>query len=267
MSLIQPGRAVHAGVTPIPRDSHLVKFPQGPHDFQVQIEFPVRMNVGAVDSVCVKLIPLQPVDPVLDLGRQKLAEPLPVRLIVPGSLVVPAEQALEASPFKETEAIFHIVPLVPGPLAGARVEVLRAGRVDMLDLNMTSQGLLVPRLMFWLTLLVPVLLYLPARSPDWVASNGVQRELMSWLPGIPGRAALAHQMQYNVELLASAGREGHLSFFALLTLLATGIGLWLWRRPRRSTSMSDVFSLGPPATSRPNTPPSYLTPVSVPDIS
>jgi hypothetical protein len=225
------------------------------------------MNVGTVHSVEVKLAPLQPADPALDLGRQALAEPLPIRLIVPGSLVVPSEQALEPSPFRATEATFHIVPLVPGPLAGARVEVLRAGRVDMLDLQIYSQGSLAPRLLFWLTMLVPLLLFLPGRFPEWVASAGVERELAAWLPGIPGRSELAHQVQNSVSLLASAGRDGHLSFFALCTLLVTGLLMWLWRRPRRAQCTSGVFSLGSPSGSRTATPPSYLTPVSVPDIS
>jgi hypothetical protein len=220
-----------------------------------------------VHSIGVKLAPLQPADPALELGRPNPTEPLPVRLIVPGSLVVPAEQALEPSPFRASEATFHIVPLVPGPLAGARVEVLREGRVDMLELPVCSQGSLAPRLMFWLTLLLPLLLYLPGRFPEWVASAGVERELSAWLPGIPGRAELAHQVQNSIALLAIAGRDGHLSFFALCILLATSFALWLSRRPRRSTCLSGTFTLGSPPPSRTNTLPSYLTPISVPELS
>jgi hypothetical protein len=266
MSLNQPARGIHAGVTPLPRDSKLVKLPEGPHDFHIGVEFPIRMNVGAVDSIRVELAPVQPIDPALDLGRTKLSEPLPVRLIVPGSLVVPAEQGLEPSPFRTTEATFHIVPLVPGPLAGARVEVLRDGRVEVFEMNICSQGSLVPRLMFWLTLLVPLLLFLPSRFPDWVAKNGCEHELLDWLPGIPGRADLAHQMQHSIAVLGLVGRDMHLSFFALAALLIIGFALWFWRRPRRATSVSEVFSIGGRKPSRPPTPPSYLTPVSASDI-
>jgi len=263
MSLNRQGTSV----TPLPRDSQLVKFPREQREFQLAVDFPKRMNVGEVHSINVKLAPLQPADPALEIGRAKSAESLPIRLIVPGSLAVPAEQALEPSPFRASEATFHIVPLVPGPLVGARVEVLREGRVDMLELPVTSQGSLAPRLMFWLTLLLPLLLYLPGRFPEWVASAGVERELAAWLPGVPGRAQLAHQVQNSVALLASAGRDGHLSFFALCILLGTGLVLWLLRRPRRLTSLSGTFVLGSPPPSRMNTPPSYLTPVSVPEIS
>ncbi len=267
MSLIRQGPGPSACVTPLPRDSQLVKLPREPRDFQLLVDFPTRMNVGDVHSVEVKLGPLEPADESLDLTKQRFAEPLPVRLIVPGSLVVPAEQALEPSPFRTAEATFHIVPLVPGPLAGARVEVLRDGRLEMLDLTVRSQSSLGPRLVFWLTLLVPLLLYLPGRFPEWVASAGVERELAAWLPGIPGRGEFAHQVQNSVALLASAGRNGHLSFFALCIMLATGITLWLWRRPRRATCLSGILSFGPPAPSRPATPPSYLTPVTMPSIS
>ncbi len=268
MSLIRQSPGFSTCATPLPRDSQLVKLPREARDFQLVVDFPLRMNVGDVHSLNVRLAPLQPADANLDLGKQNVGEPLPVRLIVPGSLVVPAEQALEPSPFRMTEATFHIVPLVPGPLAGARVEVLRDGRVDMLDLNLRSQGSLGPRLLFWLTLLVPLLLYLPGRFPEWVASAGVERELVAWLPGIPGRSELARQVQNSVALLASAGRDGHLSFFALCVLLTAGIGLWLWRRPRRASWESGIFSFGPPSAPRTAAPPpSYLTPVSVPDIS
>src|SRR5206468_5926248 len=112
------------------------KMPQtaeGPHEFRLGVEYPPGLSLGSVETVRVELAPVDPVDQLLDLGRPLLPAPLPVRLVVPGALVMPSEQGIDPSPFGPTEVIFNVTPLVAGPLPRARVEMLRGSKIEMIE--------------------------------------------------------------------------------------------------------------------------------------
>jgi hypothetical protein len=231
----------------------------------VSVDYPATLTPGVPETVRVELGPFDPASLIVDLGHPLLPEPLPVRLVIPGAMVSPAEQGLDASPFTPVSVTFHVVALGPGPLPEARVEVLREGNVDAIALEMQAHARGPMRVLFWLTMLLPLVLYIAARWPDWFGAGAVEREAVAWLPGLPGRIQVAAGLQSVATLLSLAAREGHLSFFALAVLATGTIGVMLTRRRRRSQCRGEPFALG----ARPKVagPPSYLTPVSVPEIA
>src|SRR5688572_90464 len=116
--------------TPMPHEHKLLQTTDGPHEFRLSVDFPTRVGLGALDTVRVRLEPLQVIHPVVDTGKTLLSEPMPVRLVIPGVLVAPPEQGLEPTPFGPAVALFHINPVAIGPLPEARVELLRGGRIE-----------------------------------------------------------------------------------------------------------------------------------------
>lgn len=251
--------------TPVPRDDKIIKPPtDGPRDFRVGVEFPAHMTVGVMQTIRVEVAPLRPLDRVVDLGRSLVSEPLPVRLVMPGALVSPPEQGVEPSPFEPVQALFHVTPLATGDLPQARMELLRGSSLDAIDIPVHCQGRLTPWFLAVLTILVPLLLYLPGKFVTEIQAGVVQREVADWLPGVPLRRTIAAEMQHAATFLATTGQQGHLSFFAFLGFSSVTVWLVLTRRPSRQILFGETFSLG--TSSRGNIPPNYLTPVSAPEI-
>jgi hypothetical protein len=241
------------------------KTADGPHDFRLGVEFPPGLSLGHVETVRVEMEPVEPIDRALDLGRPLLPEPLPVRLIVPGAIVMPTEQTMDPSPFEATEALFFVTPLVAGELPQARVEMLRGHKVETIEMPVHGQGHTLPRVLAFLAILVPLLLHLPTYYADEVAAGSVDRQVRAWLPGLAFRDRTAELAQSVASVLATDGRAGHFSFFAFVGLSTAALCVALLRHSSRRLLWSKPFTLTVlPASMGP---PSYLTPVSAPEVS
>lgn len=245
--------------TPLPCDQKLV---EGPHEFRLGVDAPAWASLGAVTEVRVQLKPREAVDRVLDLGRPIVS--LPVRLVVPGSLVLPSEQNIEASPFEPTEVVFQLMPYVTGRLPECRVEALYGTRIESLAFPMRAHGHRWPWIWLTLTLVVPLLLHWPVMYADWIAEGGVARSAESWLPGLGGREAMASQLQSSANSLVRIARDYHLSFFALIGLLIVGLTELLDRRAKRLELWGAAFPVG--TVTKVGAPPNYLMPVSSPEL-
>src|SRR5258708_38988941 len=77
--------------TPLPSDPSFGTIPMDPVKYQLTVRFPGRLRAHHVETITVSLAPLQPVDPALDVNRKKTAEPIPVRLVIPGALLLPTD--------------------------------------------------------------------------------------------------------------------------------------------------------------------------------
>jgi hypothetical protein len=83
--------------------------------------------------------------------------PVVVRPVIPGSLVVPAEQELPPSGM---EAVFYVTPLARGKLPGARLDVAPAQAAPTpVPLRMRSVTQRLTKFLLLLTLIVPPLLF------------------------------------------------------------------------------------------------------------
>ena len=213
----------------------------------------------------VSLSPLQPVDRALDVGRKKPADPIPLRLVIPGAILLPTEQALEPTPFGTAEAVFHVTALAEGVLPDCRLEVFRHGKLEAIPLQLRSDG---NRALVWLaalTVLVPLLLFLPAIWPGLAEGGDVQRVVTGWFPGAPVAVGRAAQAAYS--FLATTGRNLSVSFFTFLMLLGATTLLAVSRRPVVETASSEPFLLMPSALAAKANPfPSLLAPVSSGDF-
>src|SRR5260370_40439946 len=87
--------------TPIPRQQTVAS--PGALAFQFSVSHPDRVRLGHVEIVQVSVAPLQPADRLLEVGRKKPVPPCPIRLLVPGALITPAEHAVEPSPLGPVE--------------------------------------------------------------------------------------------------------------------------------------------------------------------
>jgi hypothetical protein len=238
----------------------MIKTADGPHDFRLGVEFSPGLRLGHVETVRVQVAPIEPVDRAFDLGHPLLPAPLPVRLIVPGALVVPSEQTIDPTPFNDTEVMFHVTPLVAGPLPQARVEMLRGHKIETIEMPVCGQGHTLPRVLAVLALLVPLFLYLPSCFADQIADGTMERQVRAWLPEFGFRDTAAGGIQSVASVLATTGRAGHFSFFAFLGLGSAAICVALLRRPSRQSLWGAPFTII--AESKAGGPPSYLTPVS-----
>src|SRR5262245_44017243 len=249
--------------TPLP----IEKMPMtadGPHDFRLGVEFPPGLSLGHVETVRVELEPTEVVDRALDLGRPLLPEQLPVRLIVPGAIVMPSEQTMDPSPFEATEVFFHVTPLVGGTLPQARVEMLRGHKVETIEMPVHGQSHTLPRVLAILAIIVPLLLPIPTYYANDIAAGSVQHQVREWLPGLVFRDSAADMAQSVASSLATTGREGHFSFYAFVGLSTAALCVALLRHSSRQTLWSKPFTLS--VTPASMGPPSYLTPVSNPDL-
>src|SRR5439155_15066503 len=118
--------------------------------------------------VTVSLAPPQPVDPALDVVRKKSSLTIPVRLVIPGAALLPAEQTLEPTSFGPEEATFHVTPLAEGELPDSRLEVFRHGKLEAIPLSVRCAGHHALAWMAALTVVVPLLLFLPVCWPGGV---------------------------------------------------------------------------------------------------
>jgi hypothetical protein len=178
--------------------------------------------------------------------------------------VMPTEHTVDPSPFEATEVFFHVTPLVAGPLPQARVEMLRGHKVETIEMPVHGQGHTLPRVLAILAILVPLLLHLPTCFADEIATGSVDRQMRAWLPGLSFRDGAAELAQSVASVLATDGRAGHYSFFAFVGLSTAALCVALLRHSSRQTLWSQPFTLT--VTPASMGPPSYLTPVSNPDL-
>ncbi|MFL5341530.1 MAG: hypothetical protein ACJ8F7_15400 [Gemmataceae bacterium] len=220
---------------------------------------PDRIWPNQVEAVRVSLAPVHPVERVLDITRRRPRAPYPIRLLVPGALVTPAEHAVESSPFGPVEVIFYVTAMAEGELPGARVELFRDGQHEILPLTIRGERSRTLWLGVGSALLLAVLLYLPACWPE-AASGDVQRGLAGWLPNV--LAPLAKIGQGFYAFLATTGKSASLSFIALLGMLL-GLSVWAYmRRPQTQTVLGQPFQV----TADTRTPTPLLTPVPSADV-
>src|SRR5262245_44532801 len=102
--------------TPIPSEPNIASIPVDAVKYQVTVRFPGRLRPHRVETVTVSVAPLQGVDPVLDVGRKPTMEPIPVRLVIPGAVLLPKEQSLTPTPFGAAEALFYVTAVADGEL-------------------------------------------------------------------------------------------------------------------------------------------------------
>ncbi|HLW65455.1 MAG TPA: hypothetical protein VKS79_09070 [Gemmataceae bacterium] len=225
-------------------------------DYQIAVFFPHALSIQKVETIRVQVAPLQPLASGLTANRKK-CDIIPLRLHVPGALVVPAEQGIEPTPMGPAQAVFYVTPLATGALPAAHLEVLYPTR---------SQAIAVPlrvrSTQFWLRALllvmVPILLWLPTCWPE-PAGGAVERGMLEWLPkDIAIARAVAHWGQACYSFLAHPPFA--LSFWSLL-LVVTAVCLWrLSQRVRELAVHGEVFRLQSAAKTA--TPPPFLTPLT-----
>ncbi len=249
--------------TPLPNNG-MTKVFGGPHDFRLTILYPSCFRLNRVESVRVELSPVEPVDRVLDLNHQQQNAMLPIRLSIPGALVSAAETSLEISPFGATQALFHVTAMAAGVLPDARLEVTRDGETEAIPVPMRSQGNAWLAALAGITLLLPLLIFLPSHMPQW-SNGGVERSMLTWMPRLPLGSEVASFAQSAFTWLATTGAGWHLSFFALMAMVMIATVLCVSRSPRPMIIKGPKFTLGSPP--RPIDPPKYLTPVSEVDIA
>src|SRR5262249_48734189 len=152
--------------TPLPHNG-LTKVFGGPHDFRLTILYPSWFRINRVETVRVDLAPVDPVDPVLDLKQEQPDSALPIRLTIPCAIVSAPEASLDISPFATSQAIFRVTAIAAGPLPDACLEMTRDGNCEAVALPMRAQGNGWLVGLAVLTLLVPILLFLPSQIPQW----------------------------------------------------------------------------------------------------
>ena len=106
-----------------------------------------------------------------------------VRPVIPGALVVPAEQSLDLG--RPGEAVtFHVTPLARGRLPEARVEVVRHGRpIRQLPLSMAADTQRLTWVLLLLALVLPtLLLYFTKYNPPQGLVPGTR---LRWLRPLP----------------------------------------------------------------------------------
>jgi hypothetical protein len=126
----------------------------------VRVRYFGRMRIQRVYPLAVEMAQA-------DGRREGEAGSLPavLRPIIPGALVVPAEETIDAS-VPGNRVVFHVTPLARRRLTDARIEVHQKGRPVQeigLDMRVTTQRL--AWLLLALAVLVPWGLMLMARSP------------------------------------------------------------------------------------------------------
>jgi len=235
------------------------------HDFRFTVHYPSRLRPNRVDSVTVTLEPVRPLDRVLDIKRKKTENALPLRLLVPGAIVTPAEHAVEPSAFDSVEAVFQVAALADGDLSGSRLEILRQGQLDIIPLPLKCESSVPVRWLLALAVLLPALMNLPSCWPELAANQAIENAVREWLPNIPGLSGTIAQIaQGGYEFLAGSGKDVKVSFFAFLGLMVAA-AVWAFVcRPQQSTATGPVFS----HTMKPRSGdiPPLLTPASVDDV-
>src|SRR5712691_6529385 len=90
-------------LTPLPSDPSFGAIPTDAVKYQLTVHYPGRMRPNRVETIKVSLSPLQPVNRALDLGRKNPSTAIPLRLVIPGAVLLPVEQTLEPTPFGAAE--------------------------------------------------------------------------------------------------------------------------------------------------------------------
>ncbi|HXG10665.1 MAG TPA: hypothetical protein VNK04_12985 [Gemmataceae bacterium] len=194
--------------------------------------------------------------------------PILVRPVIPGALVTPAEQRLDATQ-PGARATFQITPLARRRLPEARVEVLQHGQVaDRIGLRMKSVTQFRTWVLAALTLLVPWFLLmittdrywklrgsLPHLPPEVVADPGevLKHRINTWIDDFVPR--IPYSREYVTEPVAHWLGIGyswachlapdHLYFWVGAVLLGLTIVSWIGNRRQRA-SRRKLLQLGPP---------------------
>ena len=252
--------------TPIPSDPSFGNIPVDPVKYQLTVRYPGRLRPHRVETVTVSVAPLQAIDPALDVGRKRSMDPIPVRLVIPGAVLLPAEQALIPSPFGTAEAVFHVTAVAEGVLPNCRVEVFRHGKVEAIPLPLRSDSNRTLAWLIALTVVVPLLVFIPACWPDVAESGAIERAVTDWFPASPTSVGRGAQTVYA--FLATTGRNLSLSFFTFLGLLGW-MAVWaVSRRQTVHTTSNDPFLLLPHSAHAKVGPlPGLLSPVSADESS
>ena len=227
-------------------------------DYRVSVFFPSAPTLQKVEMLRVQMVPLQP--SASGLTRKK-TEVIPLRLHVPGALVTPAEQGIEAMPQGTAEVIFYVTPFAKGTLPAAHLEVLYPGRTETTALPLKVRA---PR--SWLSALalviVPLLLWLPTCWPE-LAGGQVEQRLLDWLPHAGFAGPIAHLLQNGYSYLAKP--HFPLSFWSLLLIAACWCIWTLSQRARIIALHGDVYRFQ--AAAKTTTPPPFLTPLTEHEIA
>jgi hypothetical protein len=209
---------------------------------------------------------LQAVNPVLDVGRKPSMEAIPVRLVIPGAVLLPAEQSLTPTPFGAAEVHFYVTPVAEGELPDCRVELFRRGKLEVVSLPLRSEG---HRSIVWMcviTVLVPLLFFLPTCWPNLADNGDVKRAVTDWFPAAP--SVIGKSLLAAYDFLAHAGHQLSLSFFTFLALLGWTTVWAVTRRPTVESAFNEPFLLTPsPAPQTNGSPlPPLLLPASTDDL-
>ena len=233
-------------------------------DFRLSVSFPPLLSLQRVEKVRVELAPTQPPEPGLVASRKSPLEVIPLRLDVPGALVTPAHQEIEPLLHGPAQVIFYVTPLAEGILPAARLEFVRSGRTEAIDLPLRARS---RRRGLWIAILVmvPLLLWLPTVSPS-LARGLLERRLLLWLPSdLDVCHLLAHLAQNAYSFQAHQGAQNSLSFWSLVVLPT---GTWAWRLLRRLRfRVVHTASFRLPSTAKTNTPPPLLMPLNEQELA
>src|SRR5262249_10749465 len=261
-----PNRPVRRDAkTPIPSDPNFGTIPVDAIKYQITAHYPARLRPNRVETITVSVSPLQGVDRALDVGRKKNGDAIPLRLVIPGAILLPSEQTLTPTPFGTSEVVFHVTAFAEGDLPNCRLEVARHGKLEAIPLPLRSEGNAMLAVLAVLTFVVPLLLYLPTCWPGLAESGDVERFATSWIPGSPLFVGQVAREFYS--FLASTGKSISLSFFTFLALLGWTAVWSSSRRPMVKPLSNEPFLLLPGSSHTKVGPlPSLLSPVSTDDI-
>jgi hypothetical protein len=236
-----------------PRKDPPAARPSSRFERQLRVRFYCSMRAQRVHSLLVEV--QQPRE------GSGASTPVVVRPVIPGALVAPAEQTLDAGQ-PNPQARFQVTPLARGRLPEARVEVYQHGRLaDQVRLRMKA---FTPRrtwVLLLLAILVPWFLLavttdttwpfwklhgkIPGKPPELTADPGelLEYRLLTWteanVPNIPqsreyviNPAAGGLRFAYN---WACSLAPDHLAFWVGVALLGLTIASWIGNRRQRTS--------------------------------
>jgi hypothetical protein len=227
-----------------------------PNDYQVSVFFPSVLACQKVEIIRAQVTPLQPAASGLTANRKK-SDVIPLRLHVPGALVVPTEQAIEPTPMGPAQAIFYVTALAKGTLPAAHLEVLHPTRSQAIALPLRARS---AKVWLWSLLLgsAPILLWLPTCWPE-MAGGQVERGIFDWLPrDVAVARGIAHWGQASYSFLSHPPFA--LSFWSLLLAVAAACVWRLSLRVRETVVQGEAFRLQ--SAAKTPTPPPFLTPLT-----
>jgi hypothetical protein len=178
-------------------------------------------------------------------ARGSASSPVVVRPVIAGALVFPAEEKLDPADAGAT-ATFQVTPLVQGPLAPARLEVLHQGRlVGTMRLRLRTRTQQLTFLLAILAVLITGLCVFALNHPEYKSSSGdphpIEQTLLRYAPQIPWLTQpIADGLQVAYNNIFRLTQEHYLAFWAGLGLaLVTGLS-WLGHQRRRQSVLNTL---------------------------